>query len=249
MRSAGNRRGTVHLGHWLASDEVIPVESPEWFCRHARIETAHENFEGACSYYRRAFDLINAARLRIDEGKSRHGDIRSWGWWSSNSLDVARSLLGLICHVIQHYMGDKAEHLRAIAEDEGMTVDEVREALDAWKAAGGALTAVIADSPLMRLRARFEDRLREVELPAEGGFTSKGQADAVTRLSSTFYQLQNVEAGFGLSSREIPPKLTEGLRLRSEWQNHHDKEGRPIAVRPRGRPRRDAGDEGRIFLG
>jgi hypothetical protein len=110
------------------------------------------------------------------------------------------------------------------------------------------LEAVVEDSQLGRLLNRYEKRLSELELP-EGGFTSKEQADEVTRLRSTFYQLQNIETGFGLPLREIPPKLREGERLRSEWQNHHDKEGRPIAVRPRGRPRRDAGDEGRIFLG
>jgi hypothetical protein len=108
------------------------------------------------------------------------------------------------------------------------------------------LEAVVEDSTLGRLRARFEKRLRELELPA-GGFTSKGQADAVARLSGTFYQLQNVETGFGLPPREIPWKLTEGARLRSEWENHHDKEGRPIAVRPRGRPRLDAVETAEIF--
>jgi hypothetical protein len=100
------------------------------------------------------------------------------------------------------------------------------------------LVAVIEDSTLGRLRTRFENRLREIDLPANG-FTTKEQADAVQRLSSTFYQLQDVEAGFGLPLREKPAELREGERLRAEYMRHHDKEGRPIAVRRPGRPRRD----------
>jgi hypothetical protein len=100
------------------------------------------------------------------------------------------------------------------------------------------LAAVLEDSTLGRLLARFEKRLREIDLPANG-FTTKEQADAVQRLSSTFYQLQDVEAGFGLPLREKPAELREGERLRAEYMRHHDKEGRPIAVRRPGRPRRD----------
>ena len=139
-------------------------------------------------------------------------------------------------------MGDKNEHLRTVADDEGLTVDQVREAIDAWKAAKGELTAVIEDSPLARLRLRFAKRLREIELPADG-FSTKAQADAAHRLSATLYQLQATQTGLGLPVTEKPERVREAERLRTAYLRSHDGAGLPVAVRPRGRPRRDAAQE------
>jgi hypothetical protein len=254
MRSAGNRRGPVHLGHLLASDEVIPVESPEWFCRHARIETAHENFEGACSYYRRAFDLINAARLRIDEGKSRHGDIRSWGWWSSNSHDAARDLLGLVRHVIQYYnrlMRDKNEHLRAVAEDYGLPVEVAGKALER---AAAELTARQAGNSardverVYRLQAQYEERLATLELPA-GGFSTPEEAGAGSRLAGTLRELQKLQTKLGLPVTDTRDEVLRAASLASAYWQRHDKEtGAFIPPHPRGRPRRKASAEGELSL-
>jgi hypothetical protein len=101
------------------------------------------------------------------------------------------------------------------------------------------LVAVVEDSPLGRLRARFEKELREIELPT-GGFTTKAQADAAHRLSGILYQLHDVETGLGLPLTPKAEEVKEGERLRMAFLRSHDKEGRPVAVRPRGRPRRDA---------
>jgi hypothetical protein len=214
----------VHLAHWLASDQVIAVEDAGWFFRHGNIEVGNERFDRALSYY-----------LRVIE-------VATFQWWGWNSKDVARSLVNLVHHVIEYYtrlMGDKAQNLRAVADDEGMTVGELREAIDIWKSAKGELTAVIEDSPLARLRLRFAKRLREIELPPEG-FTTKAQAQAVQRLSGTFYQLQAMETGLGLPVTPKPERMREAERVRASYLRSHNQAGDPVPVRRRGRPRRDA---------
>jgi hypothetical protein len=86
MRSAGNRRGPVHLGHWRASEQdgVFTVEDAGWFFRHGNIEVGNERFDRALWYYQRAVEVA------------------TFQWWGWNSKDVARALLSLVRHVIAY---------------------------------------------------------------------------------------------------------------------------------------------------
>jgi tetratricopeptide (TPR) repeat protein len=107
-----------------------------------------------------------------------------------------------------------------------------------FEAGAGALTD---DTRLGRLQARFERRLREIELP-EGGFKTLAQFKAGNRLKSTFYDLRDVERELG---REIekPEKVAQTEAFISAWDRSHDKNGAPVAVRPVGRPRRAVGEQ------
>jgi hypothetical protein len=214
VRSSASAGGASwrHPDDWPDDEEVETHENAAWFFHHARIETARGNFAGAADDYQRVIDLAGSA------------------WWRWHGHEVARYLVGLVRHVITYYskkMGNNGE---------GIGARLLREL------SPSQLAAVLEDSSLGRLRARFEKRLDELELPA-GGFTGKEQADAAKALSNTFYQLQDLEAGFGLPLREKPSKVREGERLRAEFLRHHDEDGRPIPVRRPGRPRRDAAVE------
>ena len=106
------------------------------------------------------------------------------------------------------------------------------------KVAAGEMTArVIEDTRLGRLQARYEKRLREIELP-EGGFKTKEQFDAAHRLSTTLQDLQKVRAELGLPAAKKPEKVKKAEAMWSAYYASHDKTGAPIARRPRGRPPR-----------
>ena len=119
--------------------------------------------------------------------------------------------------------------------------EEERSAVLDWvmKVAAGETTArVIEDTRLGRLQARYEKRLREIELP-EGGFKTKEQSDAAHRLSTTLRDLQKVQTELGLPVAEKPEKVKKAEAMVSAYYGSHDKTGAPIARRPRGRPRRE----------
>jgi hypothetical protein len=88
------------------------------------------------------------------------------------------------------------------------------------------------------LQERFENRLREIEIPATG-FTTKEQAADAARLSTNFADIQKVEAELGYPPTPKPERVREAERLRMEFVRHHNKEGEAVPVRPRGRPRRE----------
>lgn len=102
---------------------------------------------------------------------------------------------------------------------------------------GDASNNTFDDSRLGRLQARFEKRMREIELPSEG-FTTKEQAAAAARLSTTLAELRKVQAELGLPVMLKPERVRQAERLRMEYVRHHNKTGEVIPVRPRGRPRR-----------
>jgi hypothetical protein len=132
---------------------------------------------------------------------------------------------------------------KQVAEFCGTSVDDARRVLDDLKNGRDAVSEVTADTRLARLQARLQRRVREIELP-EGGFTSKAQAKAAARLSTTFRDLQKVRAELELPPLEKPPEVREVARLRSDYVKHHTKTGEAIPRRRRGRPRRVAVEAG-----
>jgi hypothetical protein len=93
------------------------------------------------------------------------------------------------------------------------------------------------DTRLGRLLARYEKRLREIELP-EGGFTTKEQAAAGARLAQTLRHLQNVQRDLDLPVTETPEKVSKAEALASVYRYRHDETGAFKPPRRRGRPRR-----------
>jgi hypothetical protein len=107
------------------------------------------------------------------------------------------------------------------------------------------VAAVIEDSTLGRLQARYEKRLREIVLP-KGGFTTKAEANAAGRLSKTLRDLQKIQRKLRLPVTVIPERVREAERLRTDYETHHTKTGEVIPRRPRGRPRRHAAEEAEL---
>jgi hypothetical protein len=145
-------------------------------------------------------------------------------------------------------MGDKNEHLRAVAEDYGLPVEVAGKALER---AAAELTARQAAEfmantrgieRLRSLEARFETRLAGFDLPV-GGFTTPKQAADATTLGSTLRELQKLQRKMELPVTETPERVFQAEAMASAFRRHHDAEtGALIPPRPRGRPRHSAAD-------
>ena len=196
----------MHVGRWRASDHgVAALEDAGWYFRHGNIEAGNCQFDRAGAYYSRVVEVAGV------------------GWWGSHSKEFARALLNLVRRAVEYYtrlMGDKEEHLRAVAEDYGLPVEVARRALEA-----AAEMTTHGDTRLSRLQvlqARYEKRLRELVLPP-GGFTTKAQADAGATLGSTLRELQKLQDKLGLPMTETPERVLQAAAMASAYRGCHDK--------------------------
>lgn len=130
---------------------------------------------------------------------------------------------------------EKGEVAAAVLKERGKTDPTAAEPRP--ELSPSQVAAVIEDSTLGRLQARFEKRLREIELPG-GGFTTKAQATAAHRLSQTFWHLQERQRKLLLPVMEKPERVKKAEAMESAYHRSHDDTGAPIPVRPRGRPSR-----------
>jgi hypothetical protein len=131
----------------------------------------------------------------------------------------------------------------AVAASENLSILELQQAIDEYKAAKGKLTkreggtsatprakrgarnlsqpqvaAIIDSSQLGRLTRRYEDRLARIELPPEGeGFQTKQQAQEAGKLWSTYQSLRTLEGQLGLPPTAEDSRVTEAQRLRTAF--------------------------------
>jgi hypothetical protein len=118
-------------------------------------------------------------------------------------------------------MGDVKTDLNALARNLGLSFEEAAQKLTR------------DDDTRLGLQARYQKRLREIELP-EGGFTTKAQVAAADRLAATYRQLRAVQTDL-----EKPEAVARAEALASAYRRSHDKtSGAAIPVRRVGRPRK-----------
>ena len=263
-------RGTVHLGHWLASEQERSLQEQivrlQSLLAAARREIARLRKGGkAKDGRRRAPDETQAAgRYPIArEGtgyQGRDGTI----YYPERAARRAQPKM-----VPQHASAGynprrmKPENLedrliraaRAVPPDKRDAAIRCLEQLAAGEVGAGVgarlmrelspeqLAALLEESPLGHAVTRYERQLPAAELPAGGFFQSKTQADAGASLGQALRDLQNVQARFGLPITENEKVRKAEAKAATYRRSHDPATGAFIVPRPRGRPRRNARQE------
>lgn len=172
-------------------------------------------------------------------------DISNQDWihneaqWNDTNLELLRRLDRKLYTEI---MDKAAKVCKPAADFFGLSVEEAINVLrkaSAETLARETTARASDDTRLGRLQARYERRLREIELP-DGGFTTKAQVGAAHRLAQTFSHLQKVKSELGLPVTEKPEQVRKAEAMASAYRRSHDKSGAAIPVRRPGRPRREA---------
>jgi tetratricopeptide (TPR) repeat protein len=145
-------------------------------------------------------------------------------------------------------MGEQA-NIKTFAAEKGITVVQLEEIVDSWKAAN-----CVSDVPtpqqiqiakvkarLDGLLRRYEERLMEMNLP-EGVIETKKEADAAARLATTLRDVQRLQAELRLPLTETPERVKQMEALAAVYRRSHDKTGKPVVPKTRGRPRSSTPD-------
>lgn len=250
--TAGHKRGPVHVGHWRASDQPGLAPIDRRYSHVVRQVTGDgkqvARFEAAVG---RNGTVIGASALRENAENTSANAVHG-----ASQIDRANPLV--IAQIKLHNTriawlksrfpentvnGDSKQDIENCANI--LKIPEARRPafkqliVDFLKAGDAAMVRASDDTRLSRLQARYEQRMRDIILPP-GGFTTKEQAKAAHRLSSTLRDLQRVQRELGLPLTQKPECVREAERLRQAYEHHHTKGGEYIAPQPRGRPRRDA---------
>ena len=94
---------------------------------------------------------------------------------------------------------------------------------EADKAPAEASPQVIIETTLHRLLRRYNERVEAIDLPSVGFFTTKEQAQAAGRLSTTYNELRKRQIELGLDPTAKHPRVKEAERMRWAYERREKK--------------------------